>query len=110
MAKKYFYISLLFFMFSLGAAAQESKGTVAAGKEAIEGLTIYPNPVSTDRVYITSKSSQTKDVEIFDVLGKKILQATLSGKELNIGTLTPGVYTIKIKEGDATAIRKLVVK
>ncbi|MGQ2982886.1 T9SS type A sorting domain-containing protein [Flavobacterium sp.] len=111
MAKKYFYITLLsFFLFSLGAAAQENKGFPASNKETIEGLNIYPNPATSDRIYITSKSAQSKEVEIFDVLGKKILQATLTGKELNITSLTPGVYIIKVKEGDASATRKLIVK
>lgn len=106
MKKKYFYITLLlFFLFTLGAAAQDNKG------ETIDGLNIYPNPVSTGRIYITSKSSLNKEVEIYDVLGKKILTATLtSSKELNITSLTPGVYIIKIKEGDATATKKLIVK
>jgi len=97
-------------MFSLGAAAQESKAVAASSKEAIEGLNIYPNPVSSDRVYITTKLSQSKEVEIFDVLGKKIIHATITGKELNISELTPGVYIIKIKEGEASATRKLIVK
>lgn len=110
MKKNYFYTLLFFILFSLGAAAQESKGnTVDKTQDNIEGLNIYPNPVSSDRVYITSKSSQTKEVEIFDVLGKKILHTTLTGKELNISSLTPGVYIIKVKEGDATATRKLIV-
>ncbi|KGO91510.1 T9SS type A sorting domain-containing protein [Flavobacterium subsaxonicum] len=111
MKKNYIYITLLmFFLFSIGAVAQENKGLTASGKEAIEGLNIYPNPVSSDRIYITSKSTQSKDVEIFDVLGKKILQATITGKELNISDLTAGVYIIKVKEGEATATRKLIVK
>ena len=113
MAKKYFYITLLLVcLFSLGANAQENKAaTTTAGGEPIEGLSIYPNPVSSDRIYITtSKQSQSKEVEIYDVLGKKVLQSTLTGKELNITGLTPGVYIIKIKEGDATATRKLIVK
>lgn len=111
MKKQYFYITLiLFFLFSLSAAAQETKGTAARTQEPIEGLNIYPNPVTSDRIYITSKSSQTKEVEIYDVLGKKILQAVVSTKELNVSSLTPGVYIIKIKEGEATATRKLVVK
>jgi len=112
MKKKYFYITLfLLFMFSLGAAAQESRAS-SSGKtqEPIDGLNIYPNPVSTGRIYITSKSAENKDVEIFDVLGKRILQASLSSKELNISSLTPGVYIIKIKEGEASATRKLIVK
>jgi len=110
MKKHYIYITLLFFLFALGATAQEGKATVAAGKEPIEGLNIYPNPASSDRIYITSKLAETKDVEIFDVLGKKVLQATITGKELNISELTAGVYIIKVKEGEATATRKLIVK
>jgi len=111
MKKNYFYIIPVFLMFSLSVAAQEIKGASAARtQEPIEGLNIYPNPVTSDRIYITSKSAQNKEVEIFDVLGKKILQAAISGKELNVSNLTPGVYIIKIKEGDATATRKLIVK
>ena len=113
MRKKYFYITLLFFfLFSLGAVAQENKGadTNRPAQGTIDGLNIYPNPVSSDRVYITSKTSQSKEIEIFDVLGKKILHTTITGKELNISNLTAGVYIIKIKEGEATATRKLIVK
>lgn len=113
MAKKYFYTTLLLLtLFSAGAYAQDNKGLIAQAKstETIEGLNIYPNPTSSDRVYITSKYAQTKTIEIYDVLGKKMLQATITGKELNISGLTAGVYIIKIKEGDATATRKLIVR
>lgn len=111
MKKKYLYYALfLFLFFTLGAFAQESRGSIERTQETIEGLNIYPNPVSTGRIFITSKSSLNKDVEIYDVLGKKILQASISAKELNITSLTPGVYIIKVKEGDASATRKLIVK
>ncbi|MHA3786957.1 T9SS type A sorting domain-containing protein [Flavobacterium hauense] len=112
MTKKYFYIALLLTcLCSLGAVAQESRSTVAAGKEPIEGLNIYPNPTKADRIYITTaKPAMSKEVEIYDMLGKKILQATLNGKELNISNLNRGVYIIKVREGDASATRKLVVE
>ncbi len=113
MAKKYFYTTLLLLtLFSAGAYAQDNKGLIAQAKstETIEGLNIYPNPTSSDRVYITSRYAQAKTIEIYDVLGKKMLQATITGKELNISGLTAGVYIIKIKEGDATATRKLIVR
>ncbi len=77
---------------------------------AIDGLSFYPNPVNTGKIYITSKSSLDKDITIFDVLGKKVLQATINAKELSIASLSPGVYIIKIREGEATATRKLIVK
>jgi len=111
MKQKYFYTTLLFILlFSLGALAQESKGISTAAKDPIEGLNIYPNPVSSGKIYVTTKSGLSKEVEIFDVLGKKVISASLNGKELNISDLTPGVYIIKVKEGEATATRKLIVK
>ena len=76
----------------------------------IDGLGFYPNPVNTGKIYITSKSALDKDITIFDVLGKKVLQATINAKELSIASLSPGVYIIKIREGEATATRKLIVK
>jgi len=104
MTKKYFYIAaLLFCFFSVPVSAQD-------GKQSIDGLNFYPNPVSSGKIYITSKSLADKEVAIFDVLGKKVLQAVLNSKELNISTLSPGVYIIKIREGEATATRKLIVK
>lgn len=110
MAKNYFYIILLSLcFFSTAVSAQENKQQPSA---TIEELSFYPNPVSNGKIYITSKSSQSKDISIYDVLGKKVLQATLNVnvKELNIASLSPGVYIIKIKEGEATATRKLIVK
>jgi len=66
--------------------------------------------VSNGKVYITSKNDLDKEITIFDVLGKKVLQTMISSKELSISNLSPGVYIIKINEGDATATRKLIVK
>lgn len=100
----------MFFLCSVAGMAQEAKSTQAGGKEPIEGLNIYPNPVNGGKVYITSKSGQAKDIEIFNVLGKRVLSASISGKELNIADLTAGVYIIKIREGESTETRKLIVK
>jgi|SRR5690606_10967437 len=97
MIKKYFYTLLIFFAFSSAASAQE-------------GLGFYPNPESNGKIYITSKSNIDKDVMIFDVLGKKVLQTVTSSKEVNISALSPGVYIIRITEGNTTATRKLIIK
>jgi hypothetical protein len=105
MRKNYLYIALFFCFFALTVSAQDNKQ-----QPAIDGLSFYPNPVSNGKIFITSKSSLDKDITIFDVLGKKVLQATINAKELNISSLSPGVYIIKIHEGDATATRKLIVK
>jgi hypothetical protein len=112
MAKNYFYITtLLFFFFTLSLSAQETKQQSKLQETTIiEGLNLYPNPVSNGKVYITSKNDLDKEVSIFDVLGKKVLQTTISSKELNIANLSPGVYIIKINEAQSTATRKLIIK
>lgn len=112
MTKNYFYITLLLItFFTLGANAQDVKQqSKMQESSAIEGLSLYPNPVSNGKVYITSKNDDEKDIIIFDVLGKKVIQTTINSRELNISNLSSGVYIIKINEGDASATRKLIVK
>ncbi|MDP5097755.1 MAG: T9SS type A sorting domain-containing protein [Flavobacterium sp.] len=112
MNKNYFYILLLLsFLFSYSLQAQENKSSIATKTQepTIEGLTIYPNPVNSGKIFITTKSSLDKKVEIFNVLGKKVLETVITSKEVNIGQLEAGIYIIKIKEGDASATRKLIV-
>lgn len=111
--KNYFYILFLTICLGFGATSHAqinaSKTSVSAS-EGIVDLSIYPNPVSNGKIYITTKENLSKEIEIYDVLGKKILSASLFGKELNISKLTPGIYILKIKEGSNSATRKLVVR
>jgi hypothetical protein len=110
MTKKYFYTLVMLFFVALSATqAQEPKNASSA---AIENLNFYPNPVTNGKIYITSKNTSSKEIAIYDVLGKLVLQTNLNinSKEVNVGVLNAGVYIIKIKEGDATATRKLIVK
>lgn len=76
----------------------------------ITGLNIYPNPVTNGKVYITSKNDSNKEVVIFDETGKKALQTTISSNELNVSSLTPGIFIIKITSGDESSTRKLIIK
>jgi hypothetical protein len=110
MLKNYFYIiTLLLSLCSLNASAQENKQPRLL-ENSVDGLSFYPNPVSNGKIYITSKSLEDKEITIYDVLGKKVFQAILSTKELNISSISPGVYIIKIREGEASSTRKLIIK
>lgn len=112
MKKNYFYsILLTVFFCSLSLKAQENKQQANPNAPSvIEGLNLYPNPVSTGKVYISTKNDGEKEIIIFDLLGKQVLQTKLSSKELNVSNLTPGVYIIKINEDNATATRKLIIR
>ncbi|MCK0107942.1 T9SS type A sorting domain-containing protein [Flavobacteriaceae bacterium S0825] len=112
--KKNYIFKLLFLMmlFASVFTYAQSNDDIAAKNtiENIEGLTIFPNPVNNGKVYISTKYNLAKNIEIFDVLGKKVVSQVLYGKELKIQDLNPGVYILKIKEGKLSATRKLVVR
>lgn len=112
MAKNYFYITiLLVFFLSMSTNAQDTKQQPKAQETSIiEGLNLYPNPVSNGKVYISTKNDLEKEIIIFDLLGKKVLQTMINSKELNISNISPGVYIIKINENNASATRKLIVR
>lgn len=109
--KKLYYIPFLFLLLSVSSVnAQEAKQQSKLQESNIEGLSLYPNPVTAGKVYINTKNDLDKEIQIFDVLGKKVFQTNLSSRELNISTLSPGVYIIKIKEEEISATRKLIIR
>ena len=114
MKKNYFFtllIALIFFS-TQNLVGQNSISTVPPIQQNIEGLSIYPNPVSSGKTYIniTSKYNFDKKIEFYNVLGKRIFSTVLTGKELNISNLSKGVYILKITENNTSETRKLVIK
>ena len=104
-------IIVMLFFISFESFSQESKGSGDNSQAPIiEGLSIYPNPVSNGKLYVTSKLGLEKDIQIFDVLGKKMFDIKTNAKEINISSLNAGIYIIQIKEKEAVATRKLIVK
>jgi hypothetical protein len=114
MNKNYFLITFFFlaFMITQQGFSQSSSNGTPTQEQNIEGLSIYPNPVTEGRqvIYITSKKNFSKNIEIYNVLGKQIHSTVLSGKELNISSLSTGVYILKITENKVSETRKLVIK
>lgn len=109
MHKNYFtYIAVILLFFASMSVAAQDKNKDSVQKT--EQLNFYPNPVSNGKIFLTSNTTSTKEVEIFDVLGKSVFKVATASKEINISSLTTGVYIIKIKEGEVSATRKLIVK
>ena len=93
--------------------AQESPYIEQTKQQSIDGLSIYPNPVSNNAttIYITSNNKfALKKVAIYNVLGKQIKATITTKKELNIASLNSGVYILKITEGSISETRKLVIR
>lgn len=77
---------------------------------AIEGLKMYPNPLSGNVLNFSSAINAEMNVQIFDMLGKQISTSKVNNNTINISNLNAGIYIVKITEEGKTATRKLVVK
>jgi len=75
-----------------------------------ELFSLYPNPSTKGLVTIASKIEGEKNIIVFDIIGKQLINTTIINEPLNISALTSGVYLVKISQGTASATKKLVVK
>jgi hypothetical protein len=76
----------------------------------INGLTMYPNPLSGNTLYLTSNANAAMSVQIFDLLGKEVMKANVVNNAVNVSGLNAGVYMVKVTEEGKTATRKLVIQ
>ncbi|RTL13186.1 MAG: T9SS type A sorting domain-containing protein [Flavobacteriaceae bacterium] len=76
----------------------------------INGLTMYPNPLKGNTLFLTSTANAAMSVQIFDLLGKEVLKSNVMNNTVNVSGLNAGVYMVKITEEGKTATRKLVIQ
>ena len=84
--------------------------SLSVSQNEIAGLQVYPNPVTNGILNITTDNNDAKSVILFDVLGKQVINTTVTDQPINVASLNRGVYFVKISEAGKTATRKLVIK
>ncbi len=89
--------------------ASVTPSNLSVAQNQIDGLKIYPNPVTNGTFYINTTADSTKEVIVYDVLGKQVIK-TSTANAVNVSNLKGGVYIVKITEDGNTATRKLVIK
>ena len=99
-------------------AAGNTHGCAVAGIQQVAGInnqvTVYPNPASTSLTLTLSKGEGTYSINIYDMLGKLVMQHTYSppsegqGEAIDVSDLSEGVYNICIS-GNETIINKRVI-
>lgn len=79
-------------------------------KEPEQDLKIYPNP-SNNRFNLTFKSSGKKVIYVFDFLGNRLFEEATSSsyRELDLSNQAPGVYIVKVKEGEITSTKRITL-
>ncbi|CAM3514467.1 hypothetical protein AEQU2_02964 [Aequorivita lipolytica] len=83
--------------------------SLGVNDNAISSFSLYPNPAN-GKVNINTTVAGDKQVVVYDILGKQVINTTIAGGELNISSLKAGVYMVSVTQNKATATKKLVVQ
>lgn len=77
----------------------------------IQPLSIFPNPTNSF-LNISTSLDKIEKIEIFDSLGKKVLENKTSNStmKLDVSALPMGVYTARVKRGGKTSSHKFIIE
>ncbi|WP_052467071.1 T9SS type A sorting domain-containing protein [Psychroserpens damuponensis] len=73
-------------------------------------FSMYPNPTSTGYVNILATNDNAISVSVYDILGKQVINQTLSNNRVDVSALNTGLYIVKISQNGASVTKKLVIK
>jgi|694.fasta_scaffold02056_4 hypothetical protein len=74
-------------------------------KANIQDITLYPNPAS-EKLFIYG--AEGKEIEVIDLNGRSILKTTYDFYGIDLSSLPPAIYTIKINVENQFVFRKFV--
>ena len=92
-------------------------GSLGIGKTDLQTISMYPNPASSEvMVNLNNTAVNAVSIGLYNNLGQRLLfisEAEMAGKSvgvLNVSHLSTGIYFVKIKAGESTATKKLIVQ
>lgn len=109
----------LVFMFDIGNVGDGSNtstfyfddvnqvATLSTDDTFIDSVRMYPNPV-TSNLTISSNIVQLDKVEIYSLLGQKLIEQTSNLETVNLNELSNGVYLIRIYSGNKHITKKII--
>jgi hypothetical protein len=84
-------------------------GIIEAQQNNNSDIIIYPNPTA-DRISIISPENQNLNLSLYNIVGELVIQRKLAGNtnEVDVSSLSKGVYIVKVSGADWTVQKKLV--
>jgi hypothetical protein len=76
----------------------------------LSDLKLFPNPVNGDYVTIQSSVSGEKNIEVYDITGKRLINTILNSDKLDISSVSSGVYLVKVTIQGQTKVSKLIIR
>jgi hypothetical protein len=76
----------------------------------ISRFDVYPNPTNTGFVTIKSNQMGAVQAQVFDLLGKEVINTAVNNERLNVSNLNAGVYVVKLTQNKNTSTKKLIIQ
>ena len=73
-------------------------------------IEFYPNPVTGGYINLVGFDNKSKEVEVTDIVGKKVLSMQTLSKRVDVSSLNAGIYILKIAADNMTQSSKFVIK
>jgi hypothetical protein len=73
-------------------------------------LSIYPNPVNNGIVNINSSLSGVKNIQLYDIMGRQVLNTKLTSDVLDVSSVHSGLYLLRISIDDRSSTTKLIIE
>ncbi|WP_418603714.1 T9SS type A sorting domain-containing protein [Hwangdonia sp.] len=83
---------------------------LSAKNNQIEGFSMYPNPTNKGYVNMSSRSNSIMEVSVYDILGKQVVNTTVTNKRLDVSSLNAGVYIMRVAQDEASITKKIVIQ
>lgn len=93
-----------------GTPGSQNDFTLSVDSFTANAFNVYPNPVTSGTVNITSMSNDAIDVTVYDILGKQVLHTQVENNTLNVSSLNTGIYILNMNQNGNTSTKKLVIK
>ena len=90
--------------------AEDRWGTLNTNSSESIQFSFYPNPADGNSLFCKSKNAIS--VQIISILGKQLIHQKLenTSSQIDISTLKPGIYLVKISSDEKTITKKLIKK
>ena len=84
------------------------QATANLNENVLNSIKMYPNPAN-DYLNFDTNSNENIDVQIFDILGKSVLQLENVRNLVNVSELKSGVYFVQMTLGTKKGTKKLII-
>ena len=86
------------------------QAALSTSENELLDMMVYPNPVDGDFVTIQTPVDGLKEIQIYTVTGRKVMDTAINGNTLDVSSFNNGFYMLKVTVNGQSKISKLVIR